>query len=286
VILESFPLLLLSGLLAVGGCAAVVYFVLSMEGGPAERLFQSYAVRLDRHASFLLMPYRGARLARAQVLVCASVLALLAVTRSPLFALLGLVAVAAPPFLLWKKHVARVTQLERQLDTWLLMLANALKATSSVGEAIASTVALVPQPFSEEVDLLVKEMRLGAPLDRAINTLARRINSTQISGALATIVVARQTGGDLPQTLERAAAALREAARLEGVLRTKTAEGRGQVLVLASVPFVLCIIIAWLDRSWFDPMLNHHVGKAILAACSVVWTFAVLWAHHIAKADL
>ena len=285
-ILGSFLLLLLSGALAVGGCAAVAYFVLSMEGGPVERLFESYAARLDRHSRFLLMPYRGARLARDQVLVCLGALALFAVTRSPVFALLGLVAVAAPPFLLRERHVARVAQLERQLDTWLLMLANALKATSSVREAIASTVTLVPKPFSEEVDLLVKEIRLGAPLDRALNALARRINSTQISGALAMIVVARQTGGDLPQALERASAALREAARLEGVLRTKTAEGRGQVLVLASVPFVLCIIIAWIDRSWFDPMLNHHVGKAILAGCSVVWTFAALWAHHIAKADL
>ncbi len=283
---ESFPLLVCSGVLVVGGCAALTYFALSTEGGPVGRLFQNYSAHLDRHSSFLLIPHRGARLARVQVLVCVASLALLAVTRSPLFALLGLLVASGPPFLLWRRHVARVAQLERQLDTWLLMLANALKATSSVGEAIASTVALVPKPFSEEIDLLVKEIRLGAPLDRAINALARRINSTPISGALATIVVARQTGGDLPRTLERASAALREAARLEGVLRTKTAEGRGQVLVLASVPFVLCVIIAWLDRSWFDPMLNHHIGKAILAVCSVVWVLAALWAHHIAKADL
>jgi tight adherence protein B len=283
---DSFPLLLLSGAFAVGGSAAFAYFVLSMEGGPVERLFRNYAARLDRHSSFLMMPYRGAPLARAQVLACVASLALLAVTRNPVFALLGLVAVSGPPFFLWKRHVARVAQLERQLDTWLLMLANALKATSSVGEAIASTVDLMPKPFSEEVDLLVKEIRLGAPLDRAINALARRINSTLISGAVATIVVARQTGGDLPRTLERASAVLREAARLEGVLRTKTAEGRGQVLVLASVPFVLCVIIAWIDRAWFDPMLNQQIGKVILAACAVVWTFATLWAHHIAKADL
>ena len=282
----SFPLLLFASALAVGGCAAFSYFALRTEGGPVERLFRNYSARLDHHSSFLFMPYSGARLARAQVLVCLASLALLAVTRSPVFALFGLVAAAAPPFLLRKRHVARVAQLERQLDTWLLMLANALKATSSVGEAIASTVALVPKPFSEEIGLLVKEIRLGAPLDRAINSLSRRINSTPIAGALATIVVARQTGGNLSRTLERASAALREAARLEGVLRTKTAEGRGQVLVLASVPFVLCVIIAWLDRSWFDPMLSHPVGQAILGACAVVWTFAALWAHHIAKADL
>ena len=283
---EALPLLLPSVVLLLGGGAALTYFAMVTENGPPKRLFRNYAARLDRHMRFLLIPYSGDLLAQAQALVCATALSMFAVTRSPAFALLGLAGACAPPLLLWKRHIARVTQLERQLETWLLMLANALKATSSVGEAIASTVALVPRPFSEEIDLLVKEIRLGAPLDRAIQSVARRINSTVVSGALATIVVARQTGGDLPRTLERASAALREAARLEGVLRTKTAEGRGQVLVLASVPFVLSVIIVWLDRSWFDPMLHHDVGKAILAACGFVWTFATVWAYHIARADL
>ena len=283
---EAFPLVLLSGVFGIGGCAALTYVALSTGGSPIDRLLGDYAARLERHLSFLMMPYRGVQVARVQALACIVSLALFALTRAPVVALLGLIAAAAPPFLLWKRHAARVVRLERQLDTWLLMLANALKATASVGEAIASTIALVPKPFCEEVDLLVKEIRLGAPLDRALNALARRINSTIVSGALATIVVARQTGGDLPGTLERASAALREAARLEGVLRTKTAEGRGQVVVLASVPFVLCVIIAWLDRAWFDPMLNHHIGQTILAACAMAWLAATLWAHHIAKADL
>jgi tight adherence protein B len=228
----------------------------------------------------------GAQIARAQVATCFGCLALWLTTRNELFAGLIVVSAGAPGFLLRKRHSARVAQLEGQLDTWLLMLANALKATASIGEAIASTVALVPPPFSEEVDLLVKELRLGAPLDRALRASACRIDSTLVSGALATIVVARKTGGDLPSTLEQASAALREGARLEGVLRTKTAEGRGQVVVLASVPFVLCVTIAWLDRSWFDPMLSDPIGRAILAGCSLTWLTATLWAHQIAKADL
>jgi len=221
-----------------------------------------------------------------QVIAGTPVAALSVVACSPGLALVAAAIFAIPPFVLWKRHEARVAQVEGQLDTWLLMLANALKATSSVGEAIASTVALVPQPFSEEVDLLVKEIRLGTPLDRAVGALARRINSSVVSGALSTIVVARRTGGDLPKTLERASAALRESARLDGVLRTKTAEGRGQVVVLASVPFVLCVIIAWLDRSWFDPMIHHPIGKVILLSCAGAWMFATAWAHHIVKADL
>ena len=284
--LEWFPLLIFASFLAAGGCGVLAYLTFSRESSPLDALLRGYVARLERHTSFLMTSFRGRDVARAQLIACLAAFGLLAVTRHPTFALIGSILAVAPPFLLWKRHVARVAQLERQLDAWLLMLANALKATSSVGEAIASTATLVPRPFSEEVDLLVKEIRLGTPLDRAIQALAQRINSSVVSGALVTIIVARQTGGDLSRTLERASAALREAARLEGVLRAKTAEGRGQVLVLASIPFLLCVMIAWLDKTWFDPMLNHHIGRAILAACAITWTVAAFWAHQIAGAEL
>lgn len=279
-------LLLVAGALTVGGCAAIAHFGFSSGAGPLGRIHRAYEARLESYTSFLLTAYRGAQIARLQIIVCGMGAALLAMTQNGLSLLPVLLATVAPPTVLWKRRASRVAKLERQLDTWLLMLANALKATSSVGEAIGSTVALVPRPFSEEIDLLVKELRLGVPLDRALRGMASRINSTVISGALAMIVVARQTGGNLPQTLERASAALREAARLEGVLRTKTAEGRGQVVVLASVPVVLCLVIGSLDRTWFDPMLDHHQGRAILALCLVVWALAAVWAHHIVGADL
>lgn len=282
----SFSLLFGAGVMIIGGCAAGTYFGISVRGSWPQRLFEAYAARLDRYSSFLLVPYRGFEIARAHAVACIGIASLSAMLRSPVLAFSLVPLAVAPLFLLRRRQGWRVARLESQLDTWLLMLANALKATPSVGEAVSSTVTLVSKPFSEEVDLLVKEIRLGTPLDRAVNALARRINSDVISGALATIVVARRTGGNLSLTLERAAAALRESARLEGVLRTKTAEGRGQVVVLASVPFALCAIIAWLEPSWFDPMLDHTLGRGILVACAVTWTVASLWAHQIAKADI
>ncbi len=284
--LGSTYLLTFASLLLVAGCGGLVYLAFASDTDPLHAPLERYAEELDRKSSFLSFPYRGRQIARAQLVAVVILIALAAVTRQGLLAALTLVVAGGPPFFLWRRQLARVALLERQLDSWLLMLANALKATPSVGEAIASTVTLVPNPIGEELDLLVKEIRLGTPLDRAIHALARRIDSEVFAGALATVLVARQTGGDLPKTLERAAAALRESARLEGVLRTKTAEGRGQVLVLASIPFLLCFIIAWLDPTWFDPMLESEVGRVVLSVCVVTWSLAVLWARHIVGAEL
>ncbi|NNE17148.1 MAG: hypothetical protein HKN10_01605, partial [Myxococcales bacterium] len=127
--LDAFPLLLLSAAFIVGGCALGAYFLSSIEGNFAQRQWGRYAARLERHASFLQLPYRGLQIALAQLIVCTVLVGLTSVTRSPALAVISLLAAAGPPFILWKRHVARVAQLERQLDTWLLMLANALKAT-------------------------------------------------------------------------------------------------------------------------------------------------------------
>ena len=280
------PLLLTSATLLVAGLTATVHLMVSAGDGMLARYIRGYEARLERHTAFLVLPYRGRDIARVQLFSVSAGLVLLFATQRPAFAGLALLLAAVPPALLWKRHLARVAKLERQLDAWLLLLSNALKATSSVGEAIASTATLVPPPFSQEVDLIVKELRLGVPLHRALAEAGERIGSTSISGAFMLIVVARQTGGDLSNMLERAAAALREATRLEGVLRTKTAEGRGQVVVLSFVPIVLCAVIAWLDRSWFDPLIHHSYGRAILAACALTWTVAAVWAHHIVGTEL
>ena len=278
--------LVMTGIVAIVALAAIVYLVLVAEESPFQRFLGTYEARLESHTRFLLVPYSGAQIARLQLIVCSFLIAAALVFESlAAGGLAGLVAII-PPYLLSRQHAQRVALLDKQLDTWLMMLSNALKATPSIGDAIASTISLVPVPFSEEVDLVVKEMQLGTPVDRAVNNMSRRIDSPLVSGALATIVVARTTGGDLPEILERSASALREAARLEGVIRAKTAEGRGQVVVLAAIPFVICLAIGWMDPTWFSPMLAMTIGRTLLAGCFLVWLVALFWAYQIVNIDI
>ena len=91
------PLLLVlsSAVLLVGGCATLVYLVLSGEGNPVRRQYRRYVERLERHTTFLLLPYRGAQIARVQLIACICLLGLFAVTRNPLPPLLAFVAAGA-----------------------------------------------------------------------------------------------------------------------------------------------------------------------------------------------
>lgn len=274
------------GAVPVLALAVTAYLVLNADESPFHLFLGKYEAHLQRHTRFLLSDYDGSQIARLQVMLVATLIGLALVFQSLPMGLVAVIVAVAPPLVLQKQHDERVVLLERQLDTWLMMLANALKATSSIGDAISSTINLVQKPFSEEIDLLIKENQLGTPIDRAVKNMDTRINSAVVSGALSMIVVARETGGNLPEILETSAGALREAARLDGVLRAKIAEGRGQLIVIAVMPFVLCGIIGLMDPEWFAPMYTTSQGRMLLGAAIVGWGLALFWANNIIDIDV
>jgi tight adherence protein B len=179
----------------------------------------------------------------------------------------------------------RVQRIEEQLDGWLLSLANSLRACGSLGDAMASSVAIVQAPIQEEVDLVLKECRLGSPLDQSLEAMARRVDSRVVAGALLALRVARNTGGDLPVMLERASSTLREVARLEGVVRAKTAEGKAQAVMVSAIPVPLVALVHFIAPDFFAP-LTTLAGKLVVAVAALLWAVSVWVAVRIAAVDV
>lgn len=272
-------------MLSLGAGAAVV-IATATPSSPVSGAYGRYVASIHEDVRFLLLRRSAEEIVRMQMFGLAAVLALWALTGNILFVAGVFIVGIYPRVSLKRQRVAKVEKLEIQLDGWLLMLANALKATPAIGEALNSTVNLVQPPMRDELDLLVKENQLGTPLDQAILNASERIGSPIVSGALAMLVVARQTGGDLPKILETSAASLREMARLEGVVRTKTAEGKGQVWVLGALPWGLVLLLAWMDPAWFSSLTDNFIGNIIVAMATACYATALVWARNILTVDI
>ncbi len=253
---------------------------------PGRVAARAYTTELDGMLGFLRAKARGTHVLYGQALAAgAAVAGALALAQWPL-ALFVPAFVIGPKLLIERRVARRVARLEEQLEAWLNGIANALKASPSLGEAIASTRSLIQAPMSEEIDVLVKEYELGTPLDRALDNLAERVSSSTLSGAVLALKVARKTGGNLPEMLESAAAALRELARLEGVVRTKTAEGKAQAFVIGFIPAPLVVLIHVMDPHFFDPLAKTFLGNLIVAGAALLWGSAILMARKILAVDV
>lgn len=278
------------------GRGAVALLVLSLSlscwqlfgarDSPGRVALGRYETTLANKLRFLriALPARGLLL--IQGLVAVGAFGAAVVSNNPLVAVVAPLALLLPTLHLDRLLARRATQVEAQIEPWLNAVAGSLRASPSLGEAIASSIALVPAPIAEEVDVLVKEYELGTPLDRALDHLAERVPSKTLAGTTLALKVARKSGGNLPEMLESAAVALRELARLEGVVRTKTAEGKAQAFVIGVVPLPLIVLVQHTDPHFFEPLLATFTGHLVIAAAAALWLVAVVMAHKILQVDV
>jgi tight adherence protein B len=283
---QTVASLLTGAAILVIAIAAGVYGQAHDPSSPTRLALARYVARLDRDLAFLRAPIDGTRVATIQGEILA-VLVMWAVagwTLTPVYLLP--IALGVPLAVLRKRRDRRVLAIEEQLDTWMVGLSNALRATPALQTAIDYSARLVGGPLAEELDLVVKERELGTPLDAAMKNMADRVGSRTVRGVLAMTIIGRATGGRLPDILEVAAGQLREMARIEGVIRTKTAEGRGQVWVLAMMPFGMLATIHSVDEHFFDPLGHGLVGTILIGVALVLWGAAILAAKKILELDV
>lgn len=266
------------------GAGAAAWLVLVDPTSQLRGHFADYVRWVDRHVRLLLLRRSARWIARCQLVAAVALLAGAAVV-DPRLGYGAALAVVLPPLWLHRAVARRRERIEQQLDGWLLMLANMLKATSSLVDAVRGTVKLTSAPLAEELDLVVKEVELGSALDVALRSMVARVDTAIVSAGITAILVGRRSGGDLPRVLERSAGALREIHRLEGVVRSKTAQARMQLIVMALFPPAIYYGLKAIDPHFFDPLVGVW-GVIIYGAASVFWVAGVLLARKILDVDV
>ena len=250
------------------------------------RYWNRYTSSMERKLRPMFIFTPGRLIALGQVLVAFVFLVVHILIDIPYWYLGLLLIAVVPGAYIEQLRKKRVELIETQLDGFLLALANALKSTPSIGAALASVAGVIQVPMRQEVDLALKEMKVGSSLDQALLHMASRVGSRQLDSALSSILIGRQVGGNLPKVLETTSFTMREMQRLEGVVRSKTAEGRFQLWTIGLLPFVLVFLLNALWPGYFKPLEGTMIGYIIIGAAATLWVTSIVLARKVLAVDL
>ncbi len=159
----------------------------------------------------------------------------------------------------------RTDRFRQQLPDVMLLTAGALQAGASLPQALARVAAELQAPARQELDLVMREQRLGALFDDALIGLQRRMPVAELSLMIAACRISHHTGGNLAETLERLAASVRARIALEGKIRALTAQGRLQARVMSMLPALLAFVLFQMDPQAMRPLLEHALGWGVVA---------------------
>ena len=192
---------------------------------------------------------------------------------------IGAILGAAAPFLVLRQMVARrKKKFEEQLPDAIDMIVNAMRAGFSFQAALKFVGEEVPSPLGEEFTRVYDEQRLGADVRSALLAMQERVDTLDAKMLVTSLLIQRETGGNLSEVLSGLASLVRDRGALRGQVDTLTAEPKFAGRVLAFLPVVAFFAFSYLNKPMMTPMLTTRTGQYILlyAALSIAAGYFVM----------
>ena len=187
-------------------------------------------------------PARFLRLNLAIALILPATLGL--ATGSVVVAIIALgVVLVAPGYAYHRLRKRRMRALSRQLPDAACSIASALRAGLGLWQAIEQVPRYQPKPIAQEFALVLRQHRMGVPLEETLASLAERSRLHDFQTLVATLGIAHDLGGGLAEALERLGATVRRRVAMEERIGALTSQGRLQGVIVTALPVVLVLVL-------------------------------------------
>jgi tight adherence protein B len=198
----------------------------------------------------------------------------------------GLLGAVMPFLVIRRMQNRRKRKFEDQLPEAIDMIVNAMRAGFSFQAALKFVGEHVPKPLGEEFMRVYDEQRLGADIRSALLAMQERVGTLDAKMLVTSLLIQRETGGNLSEVLSGLSALIRDRAALRGQVDTLTAEPKFTGRVLSALPVVGFFALMYINRPMMVPMLTTDTGRLILlyALVSIAAGYFVLM--RIADIDL
>ena len=165
-----------------------------------------------------------------------------------------------------KKRKKRLDTLEEQFPEALDFLSRSMRA----GHAFTITLQMVGEeladPLGQEFRTLFNEQNLGATLEAALRNFAERVPLLDVRFFTSSVLLQKQTGGNLAEILTRLAYVIRERFRLKGQVRAASAHGRLTATILTVLPIATMLGMLLVAPGYLQGMAADPDGKWLIGA--------------------
>jgi tight adherence protein B len=186
------------------------------------------------------------------------------------FVILGVLGYVLPALYLRQRRGRRLRQFDAGLPRAMELIANSMKAGQSVAQSLTAVTDNAQPPISDEFSLARREIELGASIDSALNNMVKRIGSNDLRLMVMVITIQRSVGGDLPAILVTLADTMRQREEMRAEINAATAQSRATALIITLLPIVAAVLLYFVVRDYFRPMLVNPLGWFMLALAALL----------------
>jgi tight adherence protein B len=244
--------------------------------------FDQWFVRLLHEAAWQWNPTSTVLLLILIGIVCGAAMYVVDERMGPA-AIVGAVAAVVPLVYLMIRRSRRLSQLQEQLPAALESLSRSLRAGQTLEQGIMLLGQHSPDPLAREFRWCSQQMQMGLPLQAVMRSLTGRLPLYDARIFATTLIVHRQSGGNVVTVLERLAQVIRERLNFRRQLRATTAAGRMSAGLVAIVAPSVFTYFFFFQPDYINKMLQSPLGQSLLMVAVVLEIVGLIWTARLVR---
>lgn len=209
------------------------------------------------------------------ILLTATLLATLLLKKGIVLAIfLGIIlGIGVPHAMLGIWAGKRIRLFVRLFPDALDLIVRGLRSGLPVGESIKLVAHEVPDPVAGTFQTIADTMKLGVPLEKILTDMAKRMQCTEFNFFVTSIILQRETGGNLSEILNNLSEVLRKRTMMREKIKAMTSEARASMIIIGVLPFFVAAAVSFMSPGYLAPLWedyrgNMMLGGAIASLCS------------------
>lgn len=146
------------------------------------------------------------------------------------------------------------------------LMVRGLRAGLPIAESFNVVSRELPPPMGDTFATISQQTALGVPMEKALADAAVRIDLTEFNFFVTTIIMQRETGGNLGEILSNLSEMLRARQMMKLKIGALSSEARASAYIVGALPFVVFAMLSVISPEYLDPLYNDYRGNLSLLA--------------------
>ncbi len=151
------------------------------------------------------------------------------------------------------------------------LMVRGLRAGLPVAESFITVSKELPPPMGDTFATIAQQTQLGVPMEKALQDAAKKMGLTEFNFFVTTIILQRETGGNLGEILNNLADMLRQRHMMKLKIGALSSEAKASGYIVGALPFFVFGMLKVVSPDYLQPLFDDARGnKALIGAmCSL-----------------
>jgi tight adherence protein B len=181
-----------------------------------------------------------------------------------------IIGILLPVLVLIQIQSRRAREISRQLPDGIDLMVRSLRAGHPLNTAFQVIAREMPDPLGSEMGIVADAITYGDDLTDAVLAFADRVGVEDARYLAVAINIQAGTGGNLAQVLEALAKVIRGRFAMMRKIKALSAEGRLTAVIVSAVPLIIFVALNLLSPTYYGDVADDPLYMPFLATGAVL----------------